>query len=327
MIFVLGALIVGAALQFTGDAIAPASRPKWTGMKFLPLYAAEIEVVNAGNSLNRAIDYHQMGLRGFHLWDGGADLLEASYVLRTITPTLPKLKAVLVPVNPLSFRTDNTLVGRDAIRRQVYAAMPSLASWRPVRGDAGNLMRGKLSSIVREDHWREVFEAAGGSQSERTRRLPSFQVDETGYLLPYVRRSVGRDSQRIEELEGFFRELEQSVRAHPSLPEHIYREFSAVIAGLRARGIRVILFSPPYLEVVNQLFARQATELTELKASVGRLSREYGVEYLDYSTDADFVDRPGLFMSEDHLNKFGAELFSRKLNELLLAKKRPDIPK
>lgn len=317
LIFLLGALIVGAALKWTSDAFAPGYRPNLLRMQLLQEYAAEIEVINAGNSLNRAIDYRDMDLRGFHLWDGGADLLEASYTLRTVTPMLPKLKVVLVPLNPLSFRTDNTLIGRDGLRRQYYAVMPSLASWRPLPGDAGNLMRGKLSSIVREDHWRNVLHGALRPRGDGARRRQLGEVDETGYFLPYPSRTVREDSQRVEELEGFFLELGQSVRANPRLPEMIYREFAAVIAKIRARGIRVILISPPNMESVNELFARHTTEMAQLKEYVRRLGDDHGAEYLDFSTHEDFSNDPDLFMSEDHLNRFGAAVFSRKLNDLL----------
>jgi hypothetical protein len=196
--------------------------------------------------------------------------------------------------------------------------MPSLASWRPVPGDAGNLIRGKLASIVREDHWQQVFGAAFGAENQQARRQSSLEVDDTGYIRPYPSHIVGPNSRRIQELEGFFLELERLVRANPRLPENIYREFAAATAKARARGIRVVLVLPPNMEAVNQLFARHSTEMAELEKYVQRLRHDHGVEYLDFSTDAAFSNSPDLFMTEDHLNKFGAALFSRKLSDVLL---------
>jgi hypothetical protein len=265
-----------------------------------------------------------MGVRGFHLWDGGSDLLESAYLLRVVAPMLPNLKAVLIPLLPLSFRIDNSLFeNRRGLRRQYYATTPSLASWFPIRGDTANLLRGKLSPIVRDDHWRAVFgvddSAGGGGRSQLgDQRGGQGVFDDDGSPPPVATRmNPAMSTERILYVERLIEYSEASVRAKPQLPDDIYRELAAVIATLRARDVRVICFSSPYLESVNQLYAGLTTEQNELKHYVGRLSEEHGVEYFDFATDPAFTNRPDWFFNEDHLNLFGAKAFSRKLSDLL----------
>src|SRR5687768_11733286 len=128
LIFVLGALLIGTGLFWTSETVAPTYPAIKQRMRLLAQKADSIDIINVGHSHNRAIDYRAMGVRGFHLWSGGSDLLESAYLLRVVAPMLPNLKAVLIPLLPLSFRLDNSLHdNRSGLRRQYYPTTPTLA--------------------------------------------------------------------------------------------------------------------------------------------------------------------------------------------------------
>jgi len=341
--FFLGALLLSAGLYWISEKVAPVYAKYKIRMQKLQEHAETIAAINLGNSHNRAIDYHYMDLRGFHLWKGGSDLFGVCYTLRAIAPMLPNLKVVLINVNPLSFRHDDGATDiRGGIRREYYAITPTIRSWQPMPGDIKNLVQGKLAPLVREDHWLGVFDSlaikCGGiklSDNRRTARekkakargkatidkgeRDAVYVDEDGYFSPYIEVRLKPDSltSRYDDLKSLIQASESVLRRNPALPDEIYDELVATVKRLKARNIRVIFYTSPYLETVNQLFAKRAmTQLSEMREYMRRLTKEHGAEYYDFSHDAEFTQRPDYFFSEDHLNKFGAAVFSRKLNEI-----------
>jgi hypothetical protein len=77
----------------------------------------------------------------------------------------------------------------------------------------------------------------------------------------------------------------------------------------RARGVEVVLFTPP----AHDCYRREldAAALARMHAATASLRSELGVRHLDYFVDRRFDDAD--FLDGDHLNAHGAEKFSRLL--------------
>jgi hypothetical protein len=71
------------------------------------------------------------------------------------------------------------------------------------------------------------------------------------------------------------------------------------------------LFTPPYFRAYNQQF--DMTWQHVMETSINALIKTTGVEYHDFSHDAEFETNTALFVNSDHLNELGAALFSLKL--------------
>lgn len=84
--------------------------------------------------------------------------------------------------------------------------------------------------------------------------------------------------------------------------------FDTFLAECQAGGIPVvIIYSPEYIE--GQHFTQNREEGMKLYRD---FSKKYNVPFLDYSADAMCTDRE-YFYNATHLNRYGAEVFTRKL--------------
>lgn len=79
----------------------------------------------------------------------------------------------------------------------------------------------------------------------------------------------------------------------------------------KSHHIRVILVSPPFWHIYNDLLDQNRLEL--LNSSVNELIKEHGVEYRDYRTDKHITNTPKYFKDADHLSDEGATFFTKAL--------------
>ncbi len=88
----------------------------------------------------------------------------------------------------------------------------------------------------------------------------------------------------------------------------LIKSFSQYIKSSKQKGINLILVYPPtYHEAHSLIKSRDATiKLYE------QIAIENNVLFLDYSSDQSFRSKD-LFYNSQHLNKKGAELFTKKL--------------
>jgi hypothetical protein len=84
-------------------------------------------------------------------------------------------------------------------------------------------------------------------------------------------------------------------------------------AECRLRGVRLVLFTSPVTQEYADAFGVDAW--LDQRQIIERFSREFGVDYFDYSRDAAFTWRD--FANADHLNGDGAERFGRLLSSVV----------
>ncbi|MFQ5632602.1 MAG: hypothetical protein ACE5I1_27860, partial [bacterium] len=256
----------------------------------------------------------------------GSDIFEMNYVLQAVMPLLPNLKVVFVTVNPMSFIHDNSLhENMKGVRRRYYATMPTLRSWRPIDGDIKLLVQGKISPLVRHDHWEGVIDSittrlgiAAQEQNSQRKTLDQW-VDDYGFIGRRFKRSIKPDSVtgRIEFFRTQIRAAEETYRKAPKIPGKVYETLVAMTQTLKERNIRAIFLTPPNIELCNELLSTEAFETMQLANQyLQQLQESHGAEYYDFSHDSTFTSAYRYFFNEDHLNKRGARVFSRKLRKV-----------
>jgi hypothetical protein len=110
----------------------------------------------------------------------------------------------------------------------------------------------------------------------------------------------------------------QMANAHPGLEQDSYAALARTIEQLQARGVRVVLYTPPYYDRYSTYFTEQGSNILDrMKLEVERLQETYGVEYYDFSRDPKLISQPEFFYNSDHLSDCGRRVFSGELLEEL----------
>lgn len=315
--FMAGLLLLLAGLSRFGenrDPIYPAVKARYDN---LFRQADEIEALAAGHSHCRGIDFDALGLRGYHVWEGGGDAFETDYIVRHLLPRLPNLKLVFFPASYFTYFFDNAASDdedRNSNRIKTYAYCPGM-TW--IRGDWKNYVKGKLINIIRPDRdylFELLWEKPSPAESVFVRPLDGAQ-NAPGLYEPRTMEELMSlaETNRATEHQRLIRDMS---RNHRHLAHDAERAVERMLKALQRRGVKVVFFTPPYFYRYTELFdpalIRQHQEIT------AALAEKYGFTFYDYSLDPDFIHDHRMFRDEDHLNlKYGAPEFSRRLRAQL----------
>lgn len=296
--------------------------------RMLERHAPGIEALAVGNSKSSALDFRHLhgadGIRGFQAWRPQADLFETEYLLRCQLPMLPRLRTVYVQVDMETFFLDNALSPeRENVRIHAYSSTPMLRCVAPVTGDTRLMVLGKLWPLVHAGHFRDVIQelAALVRATDRAgfvrERLGRLRVDEYGAT---IKRESTPDSRITPETdfgtraESLTAQMAAIRAADSGVADRAEDALGRLIADLLDKGISVVLYSPPvYRGHHEAMHVRNAPQYADAVERLWRVSREFGVPYLDYTLDEAFTDAPGYFSDGIHLNEEGARLFTDAL--------------
>lgn len=311
--FILSSGIVLAGLWWVSESRAPVFGIEKRRIAQLIADRDRIQAMTFGNSTNEAIDFDRLGLRGYHLWTPGSDIFEIHYQIRALSPFLPNLELLLIS-GQANF--DNApFPERTAVRRICYATTPGPLSFLPIRGDFRGLILGKLSPIVRPDHWREILlgpeeidPAPALAPDGHIGRIRSRKLRRTQHLVNDVKRRFGSRGSRVPTDPG----------ARHARTREIGDLYEGLFNDLRARGVRIVFYLPPASDIFWELETDEMREFDDWWAEVmHELGRRAGTEYYDFAKDPQFVSHHEYFDDLAHLNRQGAALFSGKLARLL----------
>ena len=297
-----------ASLVAASESVAPIYERMKTRRALLQKHANEIHTLSLGTSHAQAIDFRELGTNGFHFWQGGADLHEASFLAREVVPTLPALQCVFISMSPYALHGDNgvpTSENRVSIRRELYSAT---SSKNFIEGDRNVFIAGKLAPLLRDDHWKNVVLALGGRRSERILENGAIERLNPGRTMSTdsLERDAVRTARRHEAT------IQEVFRAKPSAEYGGKRALDALFASSALKGLTIVLYTAPLH--TSYIRAIPAVRLQEPRAVGAELSRSFeNVVYADFSDAALFSGRADLFRDSNHLNEAGARLFSRML--------------
>lgn len=316
--FLTGGLLVLLLLAEISDSLAPVFATERQRVAQLMVLAPTIEVINVGPSHNKAIDYGTLGVAGYHAWFNDSDLKETSYFLKNILPQLPKLRAVMICITPISLHIDNAFVlRRKRVRHMIYFATPGAKSWRPISGEWQEMITGKLANVVRDDHWRKVFNSRPGAPGRKRGVKNKVKLSRDGRSTErderiYVPNQISKPRVRNQVLA-----VKSTLKKNPLIATDMAEQLDQTLALLKAQSIQVLLFTPPLTDHYYDSIKQSLPDVVEENRRIlHRLAVKHGIRYLDFREHATFSQDYQLFHNSDHMNIYGAKTFSRVLADL-----------
>ena len=288
-----------------------------------------IEAITLGNSHADSIDYSVLGIKGQSIAIAAADPFEIEKIVSTLNHRLPHLNTAFITISYYSFSWDNAKYQYLRPRRVGFYSMFPL--WSPIEGDLANFIMGKVDaythimSVVRSDSWQGVWPQLLVN-SPVADPFPYDGIITTsiwGECSHYTAEQLYRHAHEIAGKNVAV--SRQMAYDHPGLEQDSYAALARTIEQLQARGVRVVLYTPPYYDRYSTYFTEQGSDILDrMKLAVERLQETYGVEYYDFSQDPELISQPEFFYNSDHLSDCGRRVFSGKLLEELTDDTVPD---
>lgn len=301
--------VILAGLTFASERMAPVHELMKIRRASLEQRANEVRALSLGNSHAAGLDFSQLGLPGFHFWRTGGDMHEAAFLAEELLPALPNVQCIFVSLSPYSLHGDNgapTRRSHAARRREVYART---ASARHIEGDRTSFVLGKLSPLVRDDHWRQVLIAIKGQ------KRPARILDDGAPIGSTSTGTMSVDSLTAHGVRTAARHevwIADVLSARPAAAFGGMRALDKLIHAATGSGLHVVLYTPPYHHSYLNAIPRQRLE--ETRTAGNALAARYDrVAYVDFSDSPHFAATPTLFRDSGHLNAPGAADFSRRL--------------
>lgn len=285
-----------------------------------------LETVVWGSSHAECIELDAMGLRGENLFSSAQDLFEVEYKIRALLPYLSRLQTAFISMSYFTYIIDNSISrdpnrSRAGIRVKLYAEYPATLPF--IKGDASSFAYGMLHPLITNDHWKSVV-LGPPKESIRLPEKPMKQVrriniNKIRAKVKSLKENPAADARLLKHAKARvlrYRSLfGRMIERHPGLQSDVFETAVSLIRRLQEKNVRVVLFTPPYYKTYNQRFNRNWKK--SMQRSMKALVNQTGVEYFDFSKDAEFESTPGLFKDSDHLNALGSKFFSLKLEERL----------
>jgi small GTP-binding protein len=305
--FVAVGMAMLAALAAASEWLDPVYGEMKERRSLVRARGGEVEAISIGNSHAGAISFEALGMRGMHLWRSGGDIHEAAFLMGELMPDLPAARCVLLPLSPYILDNDNavrTNLDPRSRRRELYARTPSL---RHLEGDWKELVAGKVSPVVRPDNWMGVVRRKNrGRPLVRPDGFPtradSIAVVPVDSIAAVARRRAAVHRQRAMDLRTAA--TDPFARASARL--------DGIAAAAAARGMGLVLYSPPYTPEYLQALESEAVAAVR-RAGADVASRHPHVLYLDATAHPDLAPIRAYFRDGDHLNRQGARAFSAML--------------
>lgn len=283
-----------------------------------------IEAVTLGNSHSDSINYSVLGIEGQSLAFAAADLFEIERYAASLKNKLPALKTIFITISYYSFSRDNATFEPFRTRRiRFYSMVPT---WSPIQGDQPIFLLGKLDaithimSVVRSDSWQGVW-AGLANDAPAADPFPYDGVRTTsvwGDCIHYTDEQLETHAKEIARRNVL--SSRQMATAHPGLVQDAFDALARTIEGLHSRGTQVILFTPPYHQKYNVVFAEQGADIIDdMRRTIYNLQQTYHVEYYDFSGEPAITIYPDLFYNSDHLSECGTRVFTEKLLDVMSA--------
>ncbi len=309
--FIAGAVLSLAAVYALSEAVAPVYNATRVKVALFQERSAGLQAVSVGNSHSRSLDFGALGLEGMHLYEGGQDFFEAAYLADYAAERAPRLRYVLMTASYGLERLDHASAGSTdlrGMRRRIYARTPAP---RFIPGDRDLWLSGLFAPVARPDHWAGV----GVRLLRPDLAQPPVRLTRDGRVQeppppPFSFDSARRAGTRPPRRLG----ASDSVANDPTAPARAVARLEGLARDLHARGILLVLYTPPYHETYRWHVARWAGGT---RRSLAPLLKQPNVVWLDFGTDSAFMRRDDLFRDPDHMNHAGARAFSTILSRCL----------
>lgn len=310
--FVAGAVAVFAAVYALSEVIDPVYPDTRAKVRLFRARAARVQAVSVGNSHTGAVDFQTLGWTGMHLWDPGQDPFESAFMVRYAAERAPRLRYVLMTASYGFERLDNAvLTSRDysGVRRGMYLRT---GARHFIPGDRNLWISAWLSPVVRTDQWQRVAARLMGRPEpplalaeDGKRLMPEPPLLSADSLAEHGRMQGGVHAARYGE----------SLRNDSTVPTRSMAALESLARDLRARGIVLVLYTPPYHRAYLREVPAEVVEGT--RRALQPALRHPNVVWLDFGSHPAFSTRDDLFKDSDHLNPAGSRAFSALLRRCI----------
>lgn len=325
---------VGCLLFLGIDRAIEASSPSFAlakeRLEHLLELGDSVDALVIGNSHAGSLDVASMGYEGYYLHRGGSDAFDAYLAASGVVPELDGLSVVFLPLSYHTFHLDNAMPppkgmgNRDRLRRESYATYRSF-SW--LDGELGTWLSGRLSNLIRPDHgealvlapWLEALAAPESELLDDGRIIEVQEIAELGAerssRLDHARPELSREH-CDKRIELQMRLVNNCRRRRPDVDAAVEERLNDLCRLLGERGVRLVLFTPPYYAPYNEGFDPELR--SALPERGARLADAYEhVVYFDHSAHPEFTNTGPYFRNVDHLNTIGAREYGQVLAEEL----------
>lgn len=212
----------------------------------------------------------------------------------------------------------NNTSDRLKIRWSYYNSIPTI-SW--ISGDFINYLKSRLSILIRKDHWRDILT---GSFTSRRHYKNNTVIDNYGQPNDPLRNSFKSEDSLNVLAKDFIVPMYQSsqqivlINNHNVLNKNMVK-LNSLIKYLKSHGISIIFYTSPVFKSFTEYFDQSTIRI--MKVNMEFLKRKHQIEYFDFSKDSSISTNFRFFYNSDHLNKFGASMFSSKFRDVLESEK------
>jgi hypothetical protein len=256
----------------------------------------KIEIINTGNShAYSAIDPQVWNYRGFNLANVDQDLYYDSELLNAYLDRMPQLKLAIIPISylTLEFKLEDS---PEEWRRFFYARVYGLPCRRQSTLFSAFDIRSYSMIALYSPNEAQSFaqKMFAVNLAEDVDNNGFFAIEATNYA------SIGDQSgkERVE------------IHHHSMRPENIAENIAILrnmITRLKARNVKVALITIPVLPTYSKFIFK--SKYDEMQMNIKKIVDEFGCQYFNYLYDRRFTDND--FLNNDHLNRLGAEKFSK----------------
>lgn len=252
-----------------------------------------IQVANLGNSHGaRAFDYAQLReITGFNFGLSAQPLPDDWAVLNYYQDHLDQDAVLFISVSFFSLYQDERAQSDHQDRSRVYDDF---------------LPAGYQTNPAPDSRWFQAFPLVRFNPDEIVKYLDSSKA----YLESGWNQRLDSESPeqiRQDALKSYQSHAPESTKINDRALEALDR----IVNLCRQKGWTPIFCTAPYPDVYVEQYPPEF--LKRFDSDMEALSRRYDAPYLDYSRHPDFSGDYSLFMDADHVNKAGAEKFTRMI--------------
>lgn len=295
-VFLLPILVLLVALEYLVSVIPNSYNYKYS---YIMEHGDNIQAVAVGHSqLYDGFKPESFFLPSFNLSNSAQTYVDDYYLLLELLPKMPKLKYVILPIGyreVVAMSSDSSLTERSCYYHK-YMNM-DYEGRIPFKFlfESFNVQRSveKIFSYFIKD-----MDIVGCDSMGRR---------NTNYLRERKRKLGSTDN----AINGCTR------RIHEKFDIKDKRYLLKTIEILVEKKVKVVLVAPPYYWHGFKNFNKD--QRNYLDVFIDSLCKNYPIEYIDLEADTTFVYDD--FTNELHLSEYGAEKFTRKLNEIIYRRK------
>jgi len=275
----------------------------------------KIAAIAIGTSHIWGLNFKSIGLEGIALGVGGRDLTECKYILKFLLDQKNNsVKKVFISIGYFSLYQDN--YSPDGTVSDTRAFMyNNIPSWKMVSHDYKNYILGKFLPFIQSDHWRII--------AIKFFKKLHFKFMNINTPEEHFKDTVIEGHSKMIPLKEVEARVESQHQIHKRALKnndyytkaHSLEVLKEIISMLKKDNIELILFTPPYYYKYTELYNKEYID--EMKSEMKHIVDRYGVKYLDFSLDPEFIYNPNYFEDSDHINLEASKRLGEKIHSVL----------